>query len=803
MNNTLFDIRRTRNHQALTIRGSVFCLLFAFIAINSIAVLFAEATVTQAPLPFAIGGGLLLWSTLVLELFRRWLVRQPTVASDNAAASLSYHIVLHWQPRYELSPHAMLEAAMRSDRGLFVLHSIGIGRNDIRKALAASPLRETFNTCLEWCMKSMGELGATTLDSTVTIYAFLSHVPALKTLTDSADLSADDLKKVLTAESFHDAYQHRKHRFFSPTMLVHTLGSIGRSWVIGYNTDLERLTTNLSSMILHQPRSVVAHAATVLNAVRMLESNLQSNILLLGRSGTGRKTMIRNIAYELRKHELLHSKAFSDVLLLKSATLLSGSTRSDQALLQALNDANEGGQFILVIEDVTELLKAANPILREILLKVLTANNIRTICIAEPTSYHQTIAADPSLSHLFQVLQLDSTADEETMSILLETYFSHQKKTSVRVTYKALKTIIELSKRFGGNKGMPGTAVDVLLETMEHVRIGRNKVVMEEDIRADISRRAHVDIQTTSERGKNALLHLKERLEASIVGQAQAIDALVAALKRGKLHVGSDKRPVGTFLFLGTTGLGKTETAKALAREYFGSSETMIRIDLNEYSSEASIPLLIGGQSEGKFTEGLLTTRIQDHPASLVLLDEIEKAHPKVLNLFLQILDEGFLTTGNGERSDFRNAIIIATSNAGSRWIHQQTGIQAELTQEDFRKALLETVIGERTFSPEFINRFDEVIVFTQPTPEEVKTLASRMLEDVIKRFADEKGITVTVEPAVIDLLAERGFSREFGAREMRRTITKTVENYLAEYLLSHSVTRGDEIKIRVEDWKK
>ncbi|MSR68135.1 ATP-dependent Clp protease ATP-binding subunit [Candidatus Peribacteria bacterium] len=801
---SVFDIRHTRAYAALVVRKVVFGLYAVIVVMLALLPLLKEENITQNPLPLLTATALLVWIAFVIESFRRRKLKKstPNEHPENIAELLSYHMVLHLSRKTTVSAETLLEAATESRRGLFVLQHIGIERSDILAALLKSS-EIPLEACLDWCRHSMNELKTTRLDSTATIYAFITNIPVLMALLEKADLSLDDLRKILQAEAFHFELQEKRKHPFSPAMLVRLLGSIGRSWVIGYNTDLERLTKNLSTHILSHERAVVVHQDIINNAVKILQSGLQANILLIGPSGTGKRTLVENIAYTMRQQELRSTALFSDVLLLKTGLLLSGSNHSDQILLHALNNTKEGGKFILVIEDIAMLLKAADAKLKDILINILESKNIRTICIANSGDYSALIKTDSGLDHLLQKTFVEDTDDEETMAVLLEEYFRMESMRRVRITYKALKTLLALCKRYIGKGGMPGIATEVLEEALLTARSTTTKIVTEDSVRAILSSRTRVDVSMLTDYGKEKLMHLKESLQKDIVGQEHAIDCLVAALKRGRLNIGSGKRPIGTFLFLGTTGLGKTETAKALAKEYFGGTEHMIRIDLNEYSNESSIPLLIGGQTEHGFTEGLLTKKIQEQPASIVLLDEIEKAHPKILNLFLQILDEGTLTSGDGEKTDFKSTIIIATSNAGSSWMAEHTTLQEDQAREDFRKALLETVISERTFSPEFINRFDEVIVFTQPSTDEVKQLAILMLGEVIQRFMKDRGIRLTIAPDVLDLLVAKGFSPKYGAREMRRTITQIIENYLADYLLSHTVGRGGEIAIEGRDLEK
>lgn len=802
MNERYFDLRKARSYQAVTLRRVLYGVPGMLVVLIIMTFSGIEALLHENFLPLVIWVALIGCSYGILESFRRTKLMNGDDDTDslNIAEKLSYHIMQHIRTKKTLSAQTFLEAATESKRGLFVLHSIGIDRADILSALLKSPITTDFSLCLQWCLDAMHDIGTPRLDSTATLYAFLTHVPCLTALTEAADLSQDDLRNIVKAEAFHFAALERRHHPLSPKSLVRILGSIGRYWVIGYNTDLERLTTNLSTTILSHEENITIHTDIIDRLLTILQSGTQANMLLLGAAGTGKRTLVKNIAYALRKKEIKHSSQFTDVLELKTTLLLSGSGDSDTALLHAVNDAKQGGHFILVLNDLSLFLKAADAKLQGILVSILQSKNIRTICIADSADYHALIKTNPLLDHLFQKITVEEPCDEDVMNILLDEYFSAQRRTHIRMKYNVLKTLLALCKQYVTAGSLPGKATDILREVMASTTANHGYVVTEDMIRDIVSERTRIDVRTISENEKDTLQHLQERLQSHIIGQQHAIECLVSALKRRRMNVSGASRPMGTFLFLGTTGLGKTETAKALALEFFGSADHMIRVDLNEYASEDTIPLLIGGQTNNGFVEGFLTKKVSDTPYSLILLDEIEKASPKILNLFLQILDEGILMSGDGLKTDFRNTIIIATSNAGGHWMTTHQIPQDIKARETFRTALIETIVGERTFSPEFVNRFDEVIIFTPPTPEEIRQIAILMVHELIQRFTTERGISLIVEPSVMDFLATKGFSTEFGAREMRRTITQTIENYLADYLLTHDVKRGDVIEVQRED---
>ena len=292
------------------------------------------------------------------------------------------------------------------------------------------------------------------------------------------------------------------------------------------------------------------------------------------------------------------------------------------------------------------------------------------------------------------------------------------------------------------------------------------------------------------------MLNIEADMRKMVIGQNEAINQIGAALKRARAGMRDEKKPISSFLFVGTTGVGKTETAKTLARIYFGSEDTMIRLDMSEYQHENSIQKLIG-TSDGK-TKGILTEAVRTKPFALILLDEIEKSHSNVLLTFLQVLDDGRLTDSTGRVIDFTNTIIIATSNVGTRVIQEVE--QHNGNFEEMQTATMREVRNH--FAPEFLNRFNGIIVFRPLTEGNVTKITDLML-DRVRKMADQKGIKVDFKPELIQELAKRGYTPEWGARPLARTIENTVESHLAVKLLDGSIKMGDEVVLGMEIFEK
>jgi len=323
----------------------------------------------------------------------------------------------------------------------------------------------------------------------------------------------------------------------------------------------------------------------------------------------------------------------------------------------------------------------------------------------------------------------------------------------------------------------------------------KEKKVLPKHIARIITEKTEIPVGEIASEEKEALLNLEDLIHQRIINQEEAVREVSTALRRARSEITIRKGPMGCFLFLGPTGVGKTETSKALAENYFGSEDKMIRLDMSEFQDIKDIPRLIGSEKE----TGLLTSLVRESPFSLILLDEIEKAHPNILNLFLQVLDEGHLTDGFGRKINFKNTIIIATSNAGYQVILK--AIKEKTNWSMIKQELLDFLFQNGIFRPEFINRFDAMVVFQPLSKENLLDIAELMLSG-LKKNLEEKGIGFVITRELKEKIVELGYNPTFGAREMRRVIQDKIENVLAEALLSGELKRGQKIGIDPTEFK-
>ncbi len=499
-----------------------------------------------------------------------------------------------------------------------------------------------------------------------------------------------------------------------------------------------------------------------------------------------------------------------------------------------------------------------------ILKPSLARGEIQVIGATTLNEYHKNIEKDAALERRFQPIIVAEPTVEDAIEILKGLRDKYEAHHKVRITDEAIESAVKLSKRYIQDRFLPDKAIDLMDEAASRIRIsnltsppdlkekeeeiarlgaekedavqnqnfeeaarirdeekskkaeldelrkkwseeasGRELTVGAEEIQEVISQSTGIPVRKLISEEGQRLLNMESILHQRVVGQEEAVVAVSRAIRRGRVGLKDPKRPIGSFLFLGPTGVGKTELSKALAEVMFGDETAMIRIDMSEYMEKHTVSRLIGsppgyvGYDEG----GQLTEKVRRKPYAVVLFDEIEKAHPDVFNVMLQVLDDGQLTDGQGRTVDFKNTVIIMTSNVGAKNIAEKkkqlgfapTEGEFTRTQEEIR----ESVMGElkHTFRPEFLNRIDDIIVFSQLRKEDIRQIALRLTEQVTKRLS-EMGISLTLTDDALDLLADKGFDASYGARPLRRAIQTMVEDPLAEKMLSGDFTKGDAVTV-------
>ncbi len=616
-------------------------------------------------------------------------------------------------------------------------------------------------------------------------------------------IEQNTFEKAVTLEREQAKRRDQKRRFWTRENIGKTL-PIGKGWCYAYTPHLDRYSLDLSS---YDPTEY-AHAELIGRqeelkvATIVLERPTQNSILLVGDPGIGKKTLAHHLARMIRENELLHTPlAEARVLLFDLGRAVSDATNQssdkDGFIRRLFSEAYAAGNVILVIENIDVFLggDVTRQNLAPVLSEFLALPGFRVIATATTGRYHAIAKTDEQALKSFETIYLREPDEEETLRIVAR-YFEQVERKRIVFTLPALISIVSQASRYNWEVPFPERAIDLAQEVLSYWQGVSDTLITPATVDAFVSLRTGVPTGSIGGDEKEKLLHLEERLHERVIGQNEAVKQVAEAMRKARAGFGNKKRPLGSFIFLGPTGVGKTETVKALAESYFGSEDQMIRLDMSEYQGADSIARLIGSEEMG--VPGQLTNAIKEHPFSILLLDEVEKAYPQALDLFLQILDEGYVTDGFGVKVSFRNTIIVATSNAGAALIKSE--LAAGKTMADIRQEVIDYVVEHNIYRMEFLNRFDGMIFFEPLKQEELVAVTMLKLESFAERLKKDKNVAITFASGVAEKIVEHGYEPEFGARSINRYIENTIEDAVVKQIIAGEVVSGGALHVALDD---
>lgn len=532
---------------------------------------------------------------------------------------------------------------------------------------------------------------------------------------------------------------------------------------------------------------------------QILESG-KTGVLLCGHPGAGKNSIIGQIARQMVEEDVPDILKDKRLLELDISRLLSGisAEKAEERLLVIMDEAARAGNIVLHFNNIENLMGITaggeqSLEVSEVLAGAVNRNDLVCFACATKENYAKYIENKP-LGNAMAKIDIEEPDINSVIQILESKVGFYEAKFKIYFTYASIAKIAELSLKYIYDGYMPSKAVDILeiVSVKVSEKSGLNSIVGIEDVAEAISKKTKIPLTKITEKESEVLLNLENKMHERMIGQKEAVDMVAASLRRARAELREQKRPIASFLFLGPTGVGKTELAKTVAEVYFGNEDYMIRLDMSEYQRQEAVEKMIGSHDG---TPGYLTEAARKAPFSLILLDEFEKAHPDILNLFLQVMDDGRLTDGSGRTINFTNCIIIATSNIGAVYIQDQ--IKAKISLDEIKQSLINDQLN-KYLKPELINRFDGVVVFKPLALDEVESVAKLMLGKV-KRLLEAKGIGFQCHEQGIKKLASMGFDPKFGARPLRRLIQDKIENKIADKVLAGELQRRDTVFINSE----
>ncbi|OMO92946.1 Chaperonin ClpA/B [Corchorus olitorius] len=569
---------------------------------------------------------------------------------------------------------------------------------------------------------------------------------------------------------------------------------------------LHKYATDLTKMAQEDKLDpLVGRSKQVERVTQILCKRRKNNPCLIGDPGVGKTVIVEGLAQNIIKSMVPLKLKGKKIFAMDMGRLIAGASNRgefEERLTMVIDEVKQSqGSVILFIDEVHTLIGAGSSGALDaanILKPALARGELKCIGATTLAEYRKYIEKDSALKRRFQRVEVPEPSVDEAVEILKGLSKKYETHHNVIYSEKALIAAAQLSHQYISEGFLPDKAIDLIDEAGARVQLWeeqippKTQILTEDHIQEAVALWTGIPVEKVSSEDSIKLLNLESTLQKRIIGQNEAVEAISRAIRRARVGIRDPSRPIGSFLFTGPTGVGKTEMAKALASEYYGSKEAMIRIDMSEYMEKHTVSKFLGappgyiGHDDG----GQLTEAVRRRPHSVVLFDEIEKAHRDVFDALLQVLDDGRLTDNKGHLIDFKNTIIIMTSNVGGNLINGKRKKHLELDQINMR-------VGDelkKIFKPEFLNRIDEIIVFRKLTNQELKQIADVMLKEVSDRVMKSKNIKIVVTERFKDKVVKEGHSLSYGARPLKRAIVRLLEDTMAENILDGYIKEGDSV---------
>ena len=711
----------------------------------------------------------------------------------NLNEALSADVLAHLKDPHSIE--GIWAAAQKSPRAIFMINRFEI--NPQMFSMAAND-KEVANRVWQEAYRLAKLIDSNRITGGEVLVALVSQVPAKQDLLNQVHIDYDDLIKGLKwlKHVVEITAKFKEHNF---------IGGVARDWTAGYTPILSKLGLNISAQIQSggglARRDVTSDDEVISQMISNLSKSSGANAALIGELGIGKTTTVFSFAEKiLSDKQVPETIRYDQVYVLDATTLVANQEvfgSLENLLIAIFNEAQKAKNIILFFDDADAFFKesAGTVDARNIIQPIIENSGVRAILAITPTQWQKITMNNDSLAASINKITMKPPEEESCLQILENQAVLLEANTHTFFTYQAIVEAYRLSGHYIQEGEFPGKAIKLLESSTAFA--AEDDYITDVSVQKAIESSLGVKVQKAGTQEKTELLNLEETIHQRMINQTRAVKVVSDALRRARSGVNDPNRPIGTFLFMGPTGVGKTELSKSVASVYFGADENMIRVDMNEFSSAGSGDRLI--QAVNDSGQGLIQ-QIRRQPFSVVLFDEIEKADPTVLDLFLQMLDEGILKDSENKDVSFKDAIIIATSNAAAGDIQKLIADGKDL--EEIEKPFVDQLISSGLFKPEFLNRFDEIVLFRPLTKDELLQVVDIIMKNVNTNLARQK-VSVELSSDAKQWLVDHGYDARLGARPLRRVVQKTVENIVAKKLLDSSIGSGSIIKLNADDLEK
>jgi ATP-dependent Clp protease ATP-binding subunit ClpC len=718
-----------------------------------------------------------------------WWKRQLSVLppdGNDLNGRLSGDVLARLKPGLQAQPQSVWAALSGHWQAQFLVHHLLLDTNTVSQQLSTESAE--LEQALQLAVQIADHNKSPVIELGFVVAGLILASPALQQVLVKLKIQPGDVEGVANWLGRNLSASRLPKRDF---------GGIGRDWAFGFTPLLDRFGSNISL-------GITKHGAhfgwlTTSEGVLAIEAAFDNNasaVALIGPDGIGKTNSVYALAQRLIEGQTARSLAYHQVVALNATDITSNAQQEgdlEHIMLSLANEAAHAGHIIMFFDDA-QMFFSDQPgsfDATQILLSIIQAKSIPMILAMSPSDYQRLRARNQSLASLLTPVVLQELPEAGVMHVLEDTAASLENRHHVLIAYEALHEAYRLSGRYDQDEAYPGKATKLLKQAMTH---SDNSLVSAISVQLAIEQAHGVKVGAAAPAEADALLHLEDDIHKRMINQTHAVSIVASALRRARAGVSSPRRPIGSFLFLGPTGVGKTELAKSIAATYFGAESNMARLDMSEYQQPEDVSrLLSDGQNE---TKSLIMV-VREQPFSVVLLDEIEKAHPNILNLLLQLLDEGQLTDTSGKTVSFKDCIIIATSNAGAQTIRDR--VQKGEALDSFQAEFTDELINSGQFKPELLNRFDEIVLFRPLNEAELAQVVGLMMNEINQTLANQN-ITVQLTTAAVEKIVAAGYDPRLGARPMRRTLQRAVEDTVAQKILRGEAKPGDSVRLDAAD---